>query len=464
MSFYHVLSSSVNVDAFPQNHASKFSTPIHNPYDLEGNWEVALINFTHSNCLNTFANEMLTVEEKNLSNDQLQRINRPYTVKLAAPPRGNRESLRQHVKGVNEKLKGFVRFDIDKDYFSTYVIENKNFAFILSNDMRNNLKIYSDVLTHEDDAKSAYFKFNKTTDIHPTKGVWWITLIPLHLLQSKKIVLKEKQEKMTVQQFHDKFNSLIPKEIAYSFPSPKNKWFINIKKTSRNKYLLLLNEHAQHACGFRQRGVYNEPKLFFRYSNFKHHLWHEWSVTIHDLGQVTDFMEKLIRPIPLMNRQFLNEEELCHFLNVTVRNDEIQFQCKGKMQLSIKSDDLQVSLDDDLRDILGFDKNVFAKKGVYNAITEPSLTRGVNYFYIYSSIGDSVRIGNTQAPLLAVTSFNPKPCRIVSDKSFRVPMYVPVSYKHIAQIDIGIYDGAGKLIPFHEKAVTTMRLHFRKRQ
>ena len=40
-------------------------------------------------------------------------------------------------------------------------------------------------------------------------------------------------------------------------------------------------------------------------------------------------------------------------------------------------------------------------------------------------------------------------------------MYIPVSQERISQIDIGIYDGTGNLIPFVEGAVTTLRLHFR---
>ena len=39
----------------------------------------------------------------------------------------------------------------------------------------------------------------------------------------------------------------------------------------------------------------------------------------------------------------------------------------------------------------------------------------------------------------------------------------PFVCKYISQIDIAIYDGAGKLIPFYAGAVTSVRLHFRRK-
>ena len=39
-------------------------------------------------------------------------------------------------------------------------------------------------------------------------------------------------------------------------------------------------------------------------------------------------------------------------------------------------------------------------------------------------------------------------------------MYVPVTALRISQIDTGIYDGAGQLIPFNRDVVTTLVLHF----
>ena len=43
-----------------------------------------------------------------------------------------------------------------------------------------------------------------------------------------------------------------------------------------------------------------------------------------------------------------------------------------------------------------------------------------------------------------------------------MPMYIRLLANHISQIDIGIYDGSGQVVPFIDDAVTTMRLHFRQ--
>ena len=90
------------------------------------------------------------------------------------------------------------------------------------------------------------------------------------------------------------------------------------------------------------------------------------------------------------------------------------------------------------------------------------MTRNINYFYIYSNIGELVRVGDTEAPLLCQFPFNPKPCSVITERFYKHPSYFKVKTRHISQIDIGLYDDAGVLIPFHKDAVTTLRLHFRR--
>ena len=92
-----------------------------------------------------------------------------------------------------------------------------------------------------------------------------------------------------------------------------------------------------------------------------------------------------------------------------------------------------------------------------------SLARRIHYLYVYSNVSDYVRIGDTQAPLLAVIPFNPDVCvNLLQETTFKSPMYVPVIQNPISQIDIAIYDGAGELVPFVADAVTSLRLHFRR--
>ena len=93
-----------------------------------------------------------------------------------------------------------------------------------------------------------------------------------------------------------------------------------------------------------------------------------------------------------------------------------------------------------------------------------SLSRRIQYFYIYSDVCDMVRVGDTKAPLLSILPFNAKECRLLTEKRFTLPMYVPVKKTHISSITVEIYDDAGKIIPFHSDALTSIRLHFRKQK
>ena len=56
MDFYHILPSHSSSSTYPKNDASLFTIPIEPPYILDENWEVGLMNLTHSNCIDTFAN------------------------------------------------------------------------------------------------------------------------------------------------------------------------------------------------------------------------------------------------------------------------------------------------------------------------------------------------------------------------------------------------------------------------
>ena len=91
------------------------------------------------------------------------------------------------------------------------------------------------------------------------------------------------------------------------------------------------------------------------------------------------------------------------------------------------------------------------------------MTRRINFFYIYSNIGEIIRIGDTEAPLLAVLPFNPKSCQLMTEINFKNPMYVNVNSDRINQTDIGIIDYIRQLIPFRQDAMTDLQLHFRRR-
>ena len=462
MSFFHVLPSNAAPEFFPTNNAASFSTPVSNAYNLDGDWEVALMNLTHSNCIDTFANEKMTVEERNLSLNRFKDLKQPYTIRLSLPKKTDRQSVIDHIlKEVNPKLKGYLEFKFEK-FTTQYIVPNHGFILILSSHLTNTLRLFNDVVDYYDAWPSAYFPM--WANISFPKGTeWTVTLVPVHYKETK-FVLKEARKEIDVQTFVDRFNALIPKEVAYLSLNIGKK-HVRVNKQATDGKVVSFSFYAQKACQYRQRCLYHADKMQFVEEKFKNYYWWEWSVSILDVGLVENYVEKLTTEIPMGIRQFVKATEVCDHLNEKVNDERIIFHYSqdNKIKLRITDENLKLTFSNDLRDILGFDQNVYTKSDSHLASATIAMNRHINYFYIYSNIGDNIRIGDTEAPLLAVIPFNPKPCQFVTEKSFKVPMYVPVVSKYISQIDIAIYDGAGVLIPFHEGAVTSARLHFRRK-
>ena len=177
--------------------------------------------------------------------------------------------------------------------------------------------------------------------------------------------------------------------------------------------------------------------------------------------------EKTTTTIILPTAYFQTPEQVCAYITRRIGHRDIEFTYDAhtkRAHLQLKADGLHLQLSTDLCDVLAFDRALFTKKGKYTASGELSLTRRIHYFYIYSNIGELVRVGDTEAPLLAVTAFNSKNQfgEDLHERTFRHPYYVRVKQDTITLIEIAIYDGAGQLVPFHSDAKTTVRLHFRR--
>ena len=463
MSFFHVLPSNAAPEYFPANNAASFSTPIPNAYNLDGDWEVALMNLTHSNCINTFANEQMTVEESELNLNRFKDLKQPYTIRLSLPKKTDRQSVINHiVKEVNSKLKGFVEFKFNEKFITHYVVPNHGFILILSSHLTDTLRLFRDVVDYYDNMASAYWPMKPTISF-PKGTEWTVTLVPSKYKETK-FDLKKAKHGISVQTFVDRFNAVVPKEVAYLTVNGSGT-HIKLNKPATDGKVVCFSFYAQKACQHRQRCLYRADEVQFAREMFKDFYWFEWGVSILDVGLVENYVEKITTSISMGVRQFQKVEEVCKHLNEKVNDKRIKFRCdkKDKIILQLKDKNVKVTFSDDLRDILGFDENTYTTRGIHIATAAISMNRHINYFYIYSNISDNVRIGDTEAPLLAVIPFNPKPCHFVTEKAFKVPMYVPVLHKHISQIDIGIYDGAGMLVPFHEGAVSSVRLHFRRK-
>lgn len=172
-------------------------------------------------------------------------------------------------------------------------------------------------------------------------------------------------------------------------------------------------------------------------------------------------MEKTITIPPC---SFEKVDAAIQFINSRINDNRIRLDCTSKrVTLYITDAKLSVTFDNTLRDILAFNKNTYEGPLTYTANGNFSLIRCIQYLYIYSNLASNVRIGNTESPLLAIVPFLVNgSCSLLTEKIFKIPMYISIKQRRVSQIDIAIYDGAGQPVPFVSDAVTTVCLHFRQ--
>lgn len=175
--------------------------------------------------------------------------------------------------------------------------------------------------------------------------------------------------------------------------------------------------------------------------------------------------KEITKDIKLKPEIFRNEEKAINYVNQCVANPNVHFSVSNKnyVTLNIKSKDVTVKFSDTLRDIFAFTKNTYSGIGHFMAEDEFSLTRCIDFLYIYSNISEYVRVGNIKTPLLGIVTLNAgRECNKLSEHLFNNPTYISLIQNEISEINIEIYDGAGELIPFAEEAITVTRLHFRR--
>ena len=124
-----------------------------------------------------------------------------------------------------------------------------------------------------------------------------------------------------------------------------------------------------------------------------------------------------------------------------------------------------IELSKSLSAILGFStqQRMHSQRNSYVAEDFPLLNRGITALYVYTNIINAVYIGDVKAPLLLTCPLKRKGKQdIVHQVEFLKPTYIPLNRNSLEQINIGIYDDAGVLIPFLY-GKTKLTLHFRRR-
>ena len=462
MSFYHILTSNVAPETFPNNCASQFSTPIHNPHDLNGKWEVALTQMTHSNCVNTFNGENFVIEDASANKDVLERLNTHMKIKFSfSKSRLTRDEFIMELKENVAKhglLKHILKVENINGTKQTYwKVLHSDFFIVLSKDLQSATQVWSPVITAEDKwAASTYDLVNSKEVLINEANV----IIGKKTVNVEHYVLKDENTEMTIPHLMKVYNDKLPSRLT-SMTWHSNA-HVKLSKWRNDDTVLLLNKGLNDCLHFNHAAYLFPDTITFEYKQLRLTYDLPWIVTLIRLKPESEtFIGS--RVIHRLNpKQFTTQREACTYLNTL--DNRVSFSCNEQniVSMNIHSNFVTVKFDNDLRDILAFDKNEYKGSNIYTASGILSLTRRIHYLYVYNNISQYIRIGDTQAPLLAILPFDGSTCVPHVERTFKFPMYTSLLRNHIAQIDIEIRDDAGQLVPFTKDALSTLRLHFRQ--
>ena len=469
MDFYHILPSHSSSSTYPKNDASLFTIPIEPPYILDENWEVGLMNLTHSNCIDTFANESITIYEKFEDYTVLRKYTSPIEVSLSKPKSKKQpDIIKEVLNELKEKSDGMLDFQLmlnkNKDVNSLFWnVKTNDYYFIFSKKLLKILQLDTDIFTAWD---MFYVKrlSIKTIDDDDIDGGLSFVCVPFSY-NRKKIVIKEGNEELEITDLINRFNKALNiKGTQFATLELLSDNSVKFSKLYDDSNAVLLSQEFHEAMRHKHSGLFKPASQSFLPYDLSYSFKRKFYVYLYEILYVRPFNFQLTNTISLKRQQFLKEQSAINYVNERLKNEGIDFKLKEDktVQMTIARRHIGITFDNDIRDIFGFDKNTYEGKGVYESSTPLSLTRHIQYFYFYSDICDMVRIGDTKAPLLASIPFNAKECRLLTEKRFTLPMYVPVKKTYISQITVSINDDAGKLVPFHRDSITTLRLHFRK--
>ena len=418
------------------------------------------MNITYSGCVNTFNNDTITVSKIYSTPERLKQATKPIRISLS-----EKKSTMDLIQEINSKLKGIaeVKLTQDEKYCGWKIVDPK-FCLALSPQIKKRFYLWSDVITSYDYSTHNYTPFPKGHH----KTLYWeedlhIILVPMSY-NATKFVLKQANERITAETLIERFNERVPNtSLALS---SGGKHFIASKHCPPaahcNENVLLLSPDLMHALQFRRGGMYGSNTVRYWAYNFGRQFKSEWFVTEIELDKIHDVTKYIDNNITVQPQVFRNHAKAVAHLNALDESFEFDLNADNTLKLKIKQENVKVSFSNTLRDSLAFDSVEYTDKGTYHATGEFSLSRRIKYLYIYSSLGKYVRIGDTEAPLLAIIPFDSDNCKLLKERTFVEPMYTALRSERVSQIDVLICDGAGEIIPFAAESLSSLRIHFRQ--
>jgi len=462
MSFYHILLSNAATKRFTSNRAALFSTPIDHAQQLNGNWEVGVTQLVYSNCVYTFDHEVMTINMRRTAAYQCEKGCRVY---IPQWPKKDLLSCKKFIYDfLNKACKHIVQFTPhNDDYNYVHHVVEKDWIVGLSPSLRNDLGYLASALTSYDNFNVNYHISGHKQLIYREEA-YYVDLIPRNeKTLVKKIVIKPRKTNMTPETLLKKFNYLLRvdgKQVA-TLTYIKSSNHIAISKLNDDDLVLVCSKDFHQFLRHRSAAVHGKSDMQHLPCERSNQFDTEWAVSLYRKC-VEPFGGFLHETRVLMPRIITSVKLVVDYLNEVINEQHISFSEKeGTLSLTISGKGIELIMDKTLMDILGFDQNIFKSGTVTKASADMSLSRRINYFQIYSNIGEDVRVGDVEAPLLAMIPYQPKSCSILSEHTFKKVHYTKLKSNYIPQIDIAIYDDAGALIPFHKDAVTSITLHFR---
>lgn len=481
MEFYHILPSNTSPDFFPSNRAEEFSTPIDKPYNLEGKWELGLLDIVHSNYVNTFNNDKMQVSKTRSVKEICEGLKenlKGFTITIPSPAYDSQKdatTLRKILMyNINHEFRDllFVTTHTKNDFSKLkWNLKTKNYLFQPSPFLRELFNCHQPVFTPHDLIYTNYNSLPSKVKPYAAKDIF-INVIPTKDFNPKfltqTIILKKPGETITPQELLKRAKDNDKSGVMTL--QLKSTVHFHLFISDIDGLLCVLNDSLAEVLQLRMAAFEQwSNERYWGHRNFADEKYKDktWEVQVYNLKDrltAIDYVDEgtiLLEPC-----YFNNTKNAIDFLNAKIKSKLCRFnysESTNHVQLEIDSKEVRITLDENLRSILGFSKNAYDGPIKEMATSKFSLTRCIQFLYVYSNIGENIRIGNAEAPLIGIVPFasnNKNPS--TNEKNFKKPMYVAINRSHIQQIDVKIYDGAGQLVPFVKDSITSLRLHIRR--
>ena len=342
MSFYHILPSNVKAGS-----PSRFTTHLQNPYHLSGNWEMALMSLTHTNCMHTFYHDTIVITEPSSATSYLMEAKHPVRVMLPLPEKGSSLTVvNQVVKQINVIFKDLLFLEPSDDtgerFSWTFKHADKAACVVLSQPLQRDIFcLWSDVITPYDISSANYWSITSCHKFPTDPNTFYIIWVP-HSYPHQTIRLKAGNEEITADTLVERFNARIPSHIA-TLERSGGHLIVN-KQANHTNTVLLYSKALLTVLNFRHGGVYAEGEQRYLAFTFSEGFKPEWFVQLITVPLPPPYWPRISRNIVLPPATFSSETDAIAFVQSHIRDDRIRLSYGPRHTLSLTLTDKRLSL------------------------------------------------------------------------------------------------------------------------